>query len=77
VWLCEPSRASSSSVGCTERGAHAAAGKKGGEGMCTVQKDYMQGRGKSKKGAGAGDEDDADLKGKIFDRCADAISVYV
>ena len=52
----------------------ASAGKKGGEGMCTVQKDYMQGRGKKKKGGGAGDDDDdADLKGKILDRCADAL----
>jgi len=45
--------------------------------MCTVQKDFMQGRGKkTKKGSGGDDDegmvgviDPAFLKGKVFDRC--------
>jgi hypothetical protein len=39
--------------------------------MCTVQKDYLQGRGKKTKGGGAGDDAAAAFdKGRIFDRCA-------
>jgi hypothetical protein len=38
--------------------------------MCTVQKDYLQGRGKKTKGGGAGDDAAAAFdKGRIFDRC--------
>jgi hypothetical protein len=39
--------------------------------MCTVKKDYLQGRGKKTKGGGASDDAAAAFdKGKIFDRCA-------
>ena len=50
------------------------AGRKGGVGMCTVQKDYLQGKSKKKKGDDAEDEElsgsahNFALKGKQFDR---------
>ena len=41
-------------------------GKKGAEGMCTVQKDYLQGRGK-KGNAKDSEAENPFMKGKIFD----------